>query len=316
MDERIIEILSVITDEEQQILSGNTRIDRSLYMDGTRDVISGKKLLEPGKHITVRPHTRFVHFPEHTHDYVEMVYMCRGTTKHLVNDTEVTLSQGELLLLGQNARQEIYPAGQSDIAVNFIVRPEFFSGTLDFLGSEDTPLREFIVKCLCGENPSGYLHFRVAEIKPIQNLVENLLWTLINDTPNRRSIYQLTMGLLFVQLLNHTDRLFVGEKEQESIVRILRYIEENYVSGSLTEISRQMHYDVTWISRQIKRRTGKTYTELVQDKRLSQAAWLLRNTRQKVADIALAVGYENISYFHRIFAQRFGQSPKAYRDCK
>ena len=49
------------------------------------------------------------------------------------------------------------------------------SGTLDFLGNEETPLREFIVKCLCGENPSGFLHFRVAEIKPIQNLVENLL---------------------------------------------------------------------------------------------------------------------------------------------
>ena len=107
MDTRIIEILSVITDEEKQILSGDTHIDRSLYMDGTHDVINGKKLLEPGKQITVRPHTRFVHFPEHTHDYVEMVYMCRGTTKHLVNDTAVTLSQGELLLLGQNARQEM-----------------------------------------------------------------------------------------------------------------------------------------------------------------------------------------------------------------
>ena len=315
MDQRIIDILSVITDEEKEILSGKTVIDRSIYMDGSRDVINGKKLLEPGKHITVRPHTRFIHFPEHTHDYVEMVYMCRGVTTHMINDTEVTLRQGELLLLGQNAKQEILPAGEQDIAVNFIVRPEFFSGTLDFLGNEETPLREFIVKCLCGENPSAFLHFRVAEIKPIQNLVENLLWTLINDTPNRRSIYQLTMGLLFVQLLNNTDRLAVGEKDQELIVRILRYIEENYVTGSLSQIAEELHYDITWISRQIKRRTGKTYTELVQDKRLSQAAWLLRNTRHKVADIALAVGYENISYFHRLFAKRYGISPKKLRDC-
>lgn len=316
MDTRIIEILSVITDEEKQILSGNARIDRSLYMDGTRDVISGKKLLETGKNITVRPHTRFAHFPEHTHDYVEMVYMCKGNTHHIINDTEVMLRQGELLLLGQNARQEILPAGEGDIAVNFIVRPAFFGDMLEYLGSEETPLRDFIIKCLYGEYPSGYLHFLVAEVKPIQNLVENLLWTLISDTPNRRSINQLTMGLLFVQLLNHTNKLQVGEKEQASIVRVLHYIEENYVAGSLSEIADQMHYDLTWISRHIKRHTGKTYTELVQEKRLSQAAWLLRNTRQKVADIALSVGYENVSYFHRIFSQRFGQSPKAYRDCK
>lgn len=317
MDERILARLGVVTNEEAQILSGRTSIDRSIYMnDGSRDVITGKKLLEQGKQITVRPHTRFVHFPEHTHDYVEIVYMCRGKTTHIVNDTRIFLSEGELLLMGQNTRQEILPAGEGDIAVNFIVQPEFFGGTLDFLGSEETPLRDFIVRCLCGDNPSGYLHFKVADVKPVQNLVENLLWTLISDTPNRRSINQLTMGLLFVQLLNHTDKLTIGNKEQDTIVWVLRYIEEHFADGSLTEIADILHYDVTWLCREIKRRTGKTYTQLLQEKRLSQAAWLLRNTNQKVADIGISVGYENLSYFHRIFAQHFGISPKAYRDCK
>ena len=317
MDERILARLGVVTNEEAQILSGRTSIDRSIYMnDGSRDVITGKKLLEQGKQITVRPHTRFVHFPEHTHDYVEIVYMCRGKTTHIVNDTRIVLSEGELLLMGQNTRQEILPAGEGDIAVNFIVQPEFFGGTLDFLGSEETPLRDFIVRCLCGDNPSGYLHFKVADVKPVQNLVENLLWTLISDTPNRRSINQLTMGLLFVQLLNHTDKLTVGNKEQDTIVWVLRYIEEHFADGSLTEIADILHYDVTWLCREIKRRAGKTYTQLLQEKRLSQAAWLLRNTNQKVADIGISVGYENLSYFHRIFAQHFGISPKAYRDCK
>lgn len=316
MDSRIIERLSPITAEEREILSGRTTIDRQLYMGRGRDVITGEKLLESGKQITVRPHTRFIRFPEHTHDYVEMVYMCRGQTTHMINDTRIVLREGELLLLGQNARQEILPAGEKDLAVNFIVRPEFFGGTLAFLGSEDTPLREFIVRALSGENPSGYLHFRVAEVKPVQNLVENLLWTLFSETHNRRSINQLTMGLLFVQLLNHTDKMSIGVKEQETVVQVLRYIEEHFADGALTEIAEELHYDVAWLSREIKRRTGKTYTELLQDKRLSQAAWLLRNTRQKVSDIAISVGYENISYFHRIFASHFGKSPKAYRDCK
>ena len=75
-----------------------------------------------------------------------------------------------------------------------------------------------------------------------------------------------------------------------------------------------VHCDVSWLSREIRRRTGRTFTELTQERRLTQAAWLLKNTRQKVSDIALSVGYENISYFHRIFARRFGLSPKKYRD--
>ena len=156
-------------------------------MDGSRDVISGDKLLPSGRIITIRPHTRFVAFPEHSHDYVEMVYMCAGQTRHVVNGAELTLRAGELLMLGQHARQSIAPAGEGDVAVNFIVRPAFFSGTLPFLGEEETPLRRFVVGCLTGENETGYLLFHVAEILPIQNLIENLLYTLTEQIPNRRA---------------------------------------------------------------------------------------------------------------------------------
>ena len=314
MNEKILERLAALSQEEKEILGGRKKIDRSLYMDGSRDVISGEKLLEKGKLIAIRPHTRFVAFPEHTHDYVEMVYMARGRSTHLVNGQRLTLEQGELLMLGQNARQAIEPAGEEDLAVNFIVRPAFFSGTLPFLGEEETPLRRFVVSCLTGENEAGYLLFHVAEILPIQNLIENLVYTLTEQIPNRRGILQSTMGLLFAQLLNHTDALQFESREQNALLSVLRYIEEHYADGSLGEIAARLHYDLPYLSRLIRQGTGRNYTELLQEKRLSQAAWLLRNTRRKVDEISLSVGYENVSYFHRLFAGRFGCSPKKYRD--
>ena len=274
--------LSGISPEEREILQGRQSIDRSIYMDGSRDVISGEKLLEKGKLIAIRPHTRFIAFPEHSHDYVEMVYMCAGQTRHVVNGKPLTLRQGELLMLGQNARQSIEPAGERDLAVNIIVRPAFFSGTLPYLGEEETPLRSFIVSSLT----------------------------------NKRGILQMTMGLLFAQLMNHTEALQFETQEQNAVVSVLRYIEDRYRDGSLTEIAEALHYELPSLSRLIRQRTGKNYTELLQEKRLSQAAWLLRNTDKKVEEIANAVGYENLSYFHRLFAGHFGQSPKKYRDCK
>ena len=316
MDSELLRKLSAISEEESAILRGEKQIDRTLYMDAGRDVITGSKLLSPGKIITIRPHTRFVAFPEHSHDYVEMVFMCSGETVHRVNGQEIRLRQGELLMLGQNARQSIAPAGEHDIAVNIIVRPEFFSGTLPFLGEEETPLRRFIISCLTGENEAGYLLFHVAELLPVQNLIENLLYTLMEETPNKRGIHQLTMGLLFSQLLNHTEALQFESAEENIILSVLRYVEENYKDGSLTEAAAMLHYELTSLSRLIRQKTGKNYTELLQEKRLSQAAWLLRNTDRRVNEIAVSVGYENISYFHRLFAARFGCSPKKYRDCK
>ena len=316
MNAELLERLSAVTEEEAQILAGEKRVDRSLYMDGSRDVITGDKLLEPGRIIAIRPHTRFVAFPEHSHDYVEMVYMCAGHTFHTVNGSRIELKEGELLMLGQHARQSIEAAGAGDVAVNFIVRPAFFSGTLPFLGEEETPLRRFVVSCLTGEQETGYLLFHVADVLPIQNLLENLLYTLTDQTPNRRGILQTTMGLLFMQLLNHTETVTFEAAEQTAALRVLRYVEEQYRDGQLSEIAADLHYKLASLSRLIRRKTGKSYTELVQEKRLSQAAWLLKNTDMRVDEIARSVGYENVSYFHRLFHHRFVCSPKHYRDCK
>lgn len=312
----IIDQLMPVTAEERAILNGQATIDRRLYMDGPRNQIMSNKLLDRGKLITVRPHTRFIHFPEHTHDFVEMVYMCQGTTTHIVNGTRIVLQEGELLLMGQNTTQEICRADHGDLAVNFIIRPEFFQDTIPYLGENETPLNRFLVNCLCRGQDDQFLHFRVADVLPIQHLMENLLWNFLSETQNRREIDQMTIALLFMQLINHTDRLCYTSQEQEAVFQVLRYIEGNYVNGSLNEIADQLHYNASRLSREIKHRTGKNFIDLIQDKRLSQAAWLVKNTNLRISDIAVSVGYENISYFHRIFAAKFGISPKKYRDCK
>lgn len=315
MDAMLLQKLSRITPEEQEIRNGRKEIDRSIYMTGQKDVINSKKLLSSGKLITIRPHTRFISFPKHTHDYVEVIYMCSGTTTHIINSKQIRLRQGELLFLNQSAVHEVCKAGEEDVAVNFIVLPEFFSAPLSMIGEEPTPLRRFLVDCLCGENTdTGYLYFDVSGVKPVQNLLENLLWILLEDTPSKRKVSQMTMALLFVQLMGHTETLSTDDWEESAVWQALRYVETNYVSGSFSELAQQLHYDASWLSREIKRKTGKTYTQLVQEKRLAQAAFLLKNTHRNISDIAAAVGYENVSYFYRMFTQTFGSSPKHYRD--
>lgn len=310
--QEILDKLIPITDEERAILNGQG-VDKTIYTAQSESIISHKKLLNDGKPIRVRTHTRFVYFPEHTHDYIEAVYMCAGQTTHIINGKKLILKEGELFFLGQNARQEILPAGEKDIAVNFIIQPSFFDKTIEMLGAEETPIKNFLLSSLLGGENQGYLHFKVSGILPVQNLIENLIWTLISNSSNKRNINQTTMGLLFMQLLNHTDKLVYESREDEAVMDILRYIENNYKNGSLREAAKLLHYDFYWLSHEIKNRTGKTYTEHLQEKRLSQAAFLLKSSSFSVEKIALAVGYENKSYFHRIFTAKYGVSPKKYK---
>lgn len=316
MNQDLITRLGVITDEEQEILSGRSEIDRTLYTEQSQLIIDSKKMLDQGKLIQIRPHTRFVHFPKHRHNYVEVIYMCQGQTTHIIDGNQVVLREGELLFLNQNAVQEILPAGRDDIAVNFIILPEFFDTTFRMMGEEENILRDFLVDCLRQDNSYGrYLHFRVSDVLPVQNLAENMVWTLLNSQPSKRSINQFTMGLLLLQLTHYTHRLGTGARnfDQQLIFQVLRYIDENYKEARLQELAGLMGYDVPWLSREIKRLLGRTYKELLQVKRLNQAAFLLQTTRLPVTDICVAVGYDNTSYFHRIFRAYYGMSPKEYR---
>lgn len=316
MNQELYNCLLEITDEEKRILNGSTTIDRTLYMSDSPDTIDAAKLLDEGKLIQVRPHTRFVHFPAHTHNYVEVIYMCSGRTHHVIDGHNLTLHTGELLFLSKHAVQEIYPAQETDLAVNIIVLPEFFDLALRMMGNDDNALRSFIIESLIGEcgGPS-YLHFKVADVVPIQNLVENLIWSVKNRQPNTRSINQTTMGLLFLQLLSYTDRMnYSGfDANPGLMLRVLEYIDENYRNGELHTLAQLLHYNESLLSKAIKKVSGSTFSELIQKRRLNQAAYLLKNTDMKVIDISLAVGYENVSYFHRIFAGQFGKTPRHYR---
>ncbi len=306
INEDLISELSKVTQEEQQILSGETTVNRTLYMSSIGNTINSKKILSDGKLISLRPHTRFVHFPKHTHNFIEVVYMCKGKTIHVINGEELTLKEGELLFLGQNATQEIMPASEHDIAVNFIVLPEFFNTSLTMIKNEDTPLKQFIVDSLKSniENTS-YIHFKVSEIIPVQNLMENLIITLLSDNPNKYIISSYTVGLLLLQLSYYSEFLSY-HTEEDAIIKMYKYVDENYKNGSLSELCDLLHYDISWFSREIKRKTGKTYTEIVQERRLMQARFLLENADINVSDIAINVGYDNTSYFHRIFSKQIG----------
>ena len=276
--------------------------------------VSGQRFWQRGPRVGMAVQTPDRVIPPHTRDYAELICQCAGSGTYLVNDREVTLEEGELLLLGQNTLLEIREQREDALSVRFFIKPELLGDTLRFLGSEETPLREFVLRCLGQETPYGYLHFRVGGVKMVENLVENLILYFLDGAVSRRAIPMFTVGVLFVHLLEQTDRLVMGVREQQAVLRVLQYIENNYAHANLNQAARALHCDVSWLSREIHRRTGRTFTELVQERRLNQAAWLLKNTRQKVSDVALSVGYENVSYFHRIFGKRFGLSPKKYRD--
>ena len=84
---------------------------------------------------------------------------------------------------------------------------------------------------------------------------------------------------------------------EELVQAALDEITKNYREASLSNVAR-------------------TYKELLQKHRMETAARLLRRSDWNIQQIITYVGYENTSYFYRLFHERYGQSPREYRQSR
>jgi len=317
MNDDLMRILSKVTDEESAILK-DQKLNKTIYTNRKGFTIDREKMLERGKLIALRPHTRFIKFPRHCHNYIEIMYVCSGSVTHIIDGRHtVVLEQGELLFLNRHAFHEIEKAEQKDIAVNFIVLPQFFDTAYEMIDGNNI-LSQFIADNLRSTCSSlNYLHFKVSGVPPVQNLVENLVYNIINKTPNRKNINQVTMGLLFLHLLNQTERIDLPvspDYDNKLIIAILREVEENYQTASLTALSEELNQSVSLLSKLVSQTTGRTFKQILQEKRFSMALRLLLSTKLSVSAIASYIGYENTSYFHRRFSELYNMSPAKYRE--
>ena len=243
MNPELIRKMQKISPEEQSYLDGNATVNKELYTSEIKFEIDRNRFLKEGRLITVRPHSRFIDFPAHRHNYIEIMYVCQGTITH-------------------------------------------------------------------------YLVFRLGENQAIENLMENMISSMLNDEQNEDSINQYSMGIVFLYLLRHVDCLTQSSSQSYKDVVVqstLSYIDTWYKTATLSKIAEDFHQSLSVLSKMIKQTTGFTFQELLQRKRFQKAVMLLVEFDLPIEEIAVAVGYENQSYFCRKFKERYGMTPRKYR---
>ena len=114
--------------------------------------------------------------------------------------------------------------------------------------------------------------------------------------------------------LTSSDPSSQGTRPTESISRALDYINNNY-SENITsgDVSRHVGMNEQYFCRLFRKTTGKTLTDYINIVRINHAVELLSSTDQKIIDIGIECGYNNISYFIKRFKKIKGITPQEYR---
>lgn len=98
------------------------------------------------------------------------------------------------------------------------------------------------------------------------------------------------------------------------ITRALIYIDNNYNSDiSLLGVAGLVSLSSYYFSRLFKKEVGLNFSDFLKHKRVASAKQMLEDTDRPILDIAIAVGYQEQSYFSKVFRKATGQSPRQYR---
>src|SRR6478735_1478046 len=317
MQHDLLNQLLKITDEEELILQNRREINKDIYTNQSNFVIESEKFLNQDNMIMIRKHTRFVDFPKHKHNYIEINYVYNGELNQKVGNQKISLRQGELLFLNQHIEHEIQACAEEDIIINFIIQPKFFDFIFSFLNTENR-ISNFLINSLYNSTQNGqFLYFKVSEVESIQDLIKRIIIEIMSPAFMSESTIKLYMGLLMVELIKHADKAEHTEDypvQHYLIVESLKYIDEHFQSASLYELASKLNQPDYALSKEIKKATNYTFKELLQEKRLIKAKELLESTDIPIASVIDQVGYDNVSYFYRIFKNKYNQTPKQFRE--
>ncbi|MBU3184752.1 AraC family transcriptional regulator [Clostridium estertheticum] len=281
-------------------------------------IINNEKLMNESEVIAIHKHDRFIKFDKHKHDYLEMMFVYSGKINQVIEGGKIVIEKGEILLLDMNVEHSIEAAGFDDIAINVLIKKEFFDWIFMSQIADNDLISNFIVEAIYGKNKfKQYIHFKTSENDKVCNFMIQILMEYYDKKNGMETAIRAYMMLLFNELLRDYKKYLTSEmvsKIDSTIsTEILNYINKNYKVITLKSMADHFSYNPDYIGKLVKKIIGKTLTELVKEKKIKQSGYLLHNTKMSVIDVITEVGYSNVSYFYRQFKDQVGVTPDEYR---
>ncbi|RDV14993.1 AraC family transcriptional regulator [Pontibacter diazotrophicus] len=131
------------------------------------------------------------------------------------------------------------------------------------------------------------------------------LISILHDLSNSRNMRTLSNSTFTSEQFSYYSR---------RIEKAFEYMQTYYDKDiTLADISKVVNMPEVSFSRFIKKRTGKTFVESLNEIRLGHASRMLIDTTETISEISYKCGFNNLSYFNRVFKREKGSTPKEFR---
>lgn len=250
----------------------------------------------------------------HWHEEMEILQILEGNPEFLIDSQSYKTKPGDILLVpprilhsGGTLLPCVYNA--------FVFNLEILNG-----GEVDSVYLNYVKPIL--QNQMRFkIHLKI-EDESKNKVIEKLLISLSQDLRDKKRGYELLVKMnvfnIFYQLF--TEEYIYENKNKnnqvtnEKVKELLNFIYKNYNKNlGVEKVAEKIGYNPQYFCRYFKEKIGKTYVNFLNSYRILKAGELLLNSTLSVTEIAYEVGFENLSYFNKVFKEIRGVSPTKYK---
>lgn len=205
------------------------------------------------------------------------------------------------------------PYGKDIISLTLLLRKKHFRQLMLSASSPASKLLRYTI-----ENLSDDSFGPISQMKPTNpTLLRDFYMLMAEVSLERQEGWDVALESLAMAMLASTFTLDAetGQKPTPDTVvgLVIQEISTHPESASLAKLAAKYAYNPSYLSTLLRERSGKTFSELVLEQRMSRARTLLENSSLSVATVASLVGYSGTTNFYKKFSAYYGMTPSELR---
>lgn len=249
------------------------------------------------------------YFRPHYHDYFELFVLLEGRAVHLVNGVEEKLERGAVVFIRPDDTHDyVCEDGKPFSMLNFTFARETAESLFDYLG-EGFGVHRLMTSPLPPE-----AHLTESDFKWFTAQMANLRAIHPDDHAARKT----AIRILLFRLITKCFSTLSEDQNTDMPPWLSRLCDEMRKNGNFTGGAARM-YELTdrsreHVARSLKKHTGMTVSEFVNDLRLRFVANTLLNSNHSISHIIFESGFNNISWASELFRKKYGVSMREFRN--
>ena len=241
----------------------------------------------------------------HTHDFYEIIYVIKGEFHHSFDEKNFTkLKAGDCVIVVPGVYHTFYGEQSYYYKRDFLVDKSFFKQQCDNMIGLHKKIHDNYENTIVSFSPDE-IDFLEKNLSTLQNQ---------NDINVKISLGSIFLFMFFNKFLSACQNINSATAKPKLASRIIEVLNLNHnIINPLQSIQNKFHYSPSYICHYFKKETGMTITEYANEIKLKHASFYLVSTSLSLREICDRVGYESLSYFHKLFYKKYGVTPTQYR---